>query len=87
MSRELYKVTDGSWTLEITPDGRLTDTYGAKLQRRNWYIVASGCDLPSYDEGERNDTIIQSENGSRIAFIKRRFLQHINVCPKCGTVL
>lgn len=83
---EVARLTDASYTLELTDEG-LKHTYlGVTDKGQAWRIIATNLTLPGeifLGKGHINDTIIQNvEHPKRFVFVKEKYLEYLN-CPTC----
>jgi len=97
-----YIISDGSYSLAITKEGKLEHRNGLELMgirsidfppKRQFQIVAEDCDLPGEDSftepyKQRNDTIVKAFDTGEIVFTRRRYLREVlRHCPSCGMLI
>ncbi len=86
---EFYVIKDGSYSVEITPEGRIGNCRGIGYQGKTYLLIGHAVNLPTRHKdvsGSINNMILKGGDGS-IVITHSRFVKKLPVCPKCYHIL
>ena len=79
-----YRIVDGSYSIEITPDGVPRAGAGTNYRSKTYKVLLHGS-FPSTDYYRENENtiLVKGDDGS-LVFTQLRFMRIIQTCPHCG---